>query len=95
VELEAYNDSYDDESGDAAISTVICGNASGGGAVGGLDFAGEWITVSVSVPQSGTYLPYLQYNADFYDSIAFSLEMAECAGDASAELVADQGRGTG
>jgi hypothetical protein len=95
IEIESYTGSFDDESSQVAISKVTCSNASNGASVRGLDFAGEWISVPVNVPESGTYVAYLQYNAEIDASVTLKLEMPGCAGETVAEFVADDGRGTG
>jgi hypothetical protein len=95
IELEDYSSSFDGNGSEVAIQKVACSNASNGSAVYGLDFAGEWIEVSVTVPESGTYRPHLQYAARAGANISLRMEMNGCGASATVDFLLTQGTGIG
>jgi hypothetical protein len=77
IEMEAFSEKYD-VPGAPGISIAPCKSASGGHTVAGMDKAGEWIKVPVTVPVTGTYRPYLYYQANTGNITWASLEMIGC-----------------
>ena len=95
VELEDYTSSFDGDGSEIAIQTVGCSSASNGAAVYGLDVAGEWIVVPVTVPKDGTYRPHLSYAAHAGANIALKMEMDGCGTSAAVTFLLTQGTGLG
>ncbi len=58
VEAEDYVNSYD--TGGTAIYVTACSGASGGYAVEGFDSPGEWIEVTLAIPEVGSYADTLR-----------------------------------
>ena len=58
VEAESYVASYD--AGGVSMYTTPCSGASGGYAVEGYDYPGDWIEVILNVPESGTFADSLR-----------------------------------
>jgi hypothetical protein len=60
VEAESYiYVAYHDEGG-VALNVVSCSGASGGQAVEGFDFPGDWIEVILEVPENGSFCDSLR-----------------------------------
>jgi hypothetical protein len=96
VELEHYFSSYDDpEDSGIYIRKFPCGNASNDSSVYGLDVSGEWIMVSLDIPEAGTYVPHLNYAAPAGQVITVRIEMDECGGATVADFLLNDGTGTG
>jgi hypothetical protein len=94
VELEGFETKFD-VPGSAKIMAEDCSMASSGHAVVGLDRAGEYIEVPMSVRGAGRYLAYLGYAADPDTRTWVRVEARGC-GNAqnSASFTLDQGEGT-
>ena len=95
VEIEHYFSSHDDDASQFAISSSPCPNASNNSTVSGLDISGEWIMVSVDVPEDGTYRPHLDYASEPGDMIAVKIEMDECGTSTAANFLLTEGTGIG
>ncbi len=95
VEIEHYFSSHDDDASEFAISSLPCQNASNDSTVSGLDISGEWIMVSVSVPEDGSYRPHLGYASNAGALISLRLEMEECGTSTTANFLLTQGTGMG
>jgi hypothetical protein len=95
VEMEDFTEK-NDIGGAPGIRPEDCGSASGGEAVRGMDKVGEWIRVPVTVPASGTYQPYLHYQANAGNITAVSLEMIGCgSSQAAVNFMLEEGDGMG
>jgi hypothetical protein len=95
VELEHYSSSYDDPASQAPIKAEFCSNASNDSSAVGLDVPGEWIMVSVDIPESGSYIAHLDYAANAGDVITARLEMDDCGTATETDFLLDAGTGTG
>ncbi len=58
LEAEDYVNSFD--AGGTAIYSTTCSGASGGYAVEGFDFPGDWIEVTLTIPELGAYADTLR-----------------------------------
>jgi hypothetical protein len=67
VEAESYVDAMN--IGGASIMSVVCTSASEGYAVDGLDIAGEWIEVKVTLLDEACYELLLGYQAPYEETI--------------------------
>jgi hypothetical protein len=95
VELEHYFSSFDAGTSQIPIASSRCTNASNDSAASGLDVSGEWIMVSVDVPQSGAYRPTLTYASRAGAIISLRLEMDDCGTSTTADFLLTQGSGIG
>lgn len=92
VELEDFTDSW----GDGIRKGVACGGGSVG--VSGLDVAGEWISVPVTVPAGGPYLGRIKYAAGYNDALELTVAAEGCRPDGTGPtttFVLDEGTGVG
>ena len=95
VELEDYSSSYDSDTSLFPIEKSYCVTASNDTTVMGMDIPGEWILVSVDVPEEGVYRPYLDYASTEGAVIAVKLEMAGCGASTTADFLLTDGTGLG
>jgi hypothetical protein len=95
AELEHYLSSFDDDASQVPINSSGCTSASNDSTVSGLDIAGEWIMVSVNVPQDGSYRPHLGYASNPGAVISLRLEMDGCGSSTTANFLLTQGSGMG
>jgi len=95
VEMEDYTQKYN-VSGKPEIEIEGCSKASNGHAVRGMDKPGEWIRVPFTVPATGTYRPYLHYQAYPGNFIGASMEIGDCGpSQGEASFMLEQGTGMG
>ena len=95
VELERYFSSHDDDASQVPIERAPCNNASNDSSVTGLDISGEWIMVSVVVPEDGEYIPHLTYASRPGVIISLRLEMDGCGTSTTAGFLLTDGTGMG
>lgn len=95
VELEHYYSSYDDpEDSEIYIRKFGCSSASNDSSIYGFDVSGEWIMVSIDIPEDGDYRPHLIYASNVGDVITVRLEMDGCGTATAADFLLDAGTGT-
>jgi hypothetical protein len=95
VEMEDYTQKYD-VSGKPEIKIEGCSKASNGHAVRGMDKPAEWIRVPFTVPATGTYRPYLHYQANLGNVIGATVEIADCgSSEGEAIFMLEEGTGMG
>jgi hypothetical protein len=97
VELEDYIDSHDSLGVPLTepIDAVICGYASAGKSVIGLDNPGEYIVVPMIVPGSGTYVATVRYASWALDTLHVRLEIDGCGQPGQDEYQLMEGTGLG
>lgn len=95
VELEEYSSSFDGDGSQETIQSVGCSSASNGAAVYGLDVPGEWIEVTVDVPEDGTYRPHLQYASRVGANISLRMAMNGCGSSTTVDFLLTKGTGLG
>jgi hypothetical protein len=89
VQLEDFTDSY----GSGINKTVPC---SGGYAVNGLDWPGEWIEVPYEVPVGGSYTAEIHYAAGVNDVLTVTVQETMCSGSpAPQEVTFEMAQGNG
>jgi hypothetical protein len=82
--------------GGSDISSETCNKASNLLAVRGMDMPGEWIRVPFTVPATGTYRPYLHYQANPGNVIGATVEIADCgSSEGEASFMLEEGTGMG
>ncbi len=93
VELEDFTDSL---SLNGEIDRIVCGAASRGMAVWGLDSLGEYVDVPMKAPAAGQYLASVWYSASPGDSITVRVTVIGCDDEDQSEVyVLDEGTGMG
>ncbi|MGQ9604106.1 MAG: hypothetical protein ACUVUU_07815 [bacterium] len=65
IEAEGFISSHDE--GGVAIYVVACSGASGGYAVEGFDYVGDWIEIAFSIAQSATFIDSLRSAGLLYE----------------------------
>jgi len=95
VEVEHFSSSFDDEASQYAVTRILCVTASNDTTVIGMDVPGEWITVSVDVPEDGVYTPYLYYASQQGAVISVRLEMTGCGESTTSDFLLTDGTGLG
>jgi len=93
VEAESYIVSH--HTGGDDFGLAYCARASGQHVVTGLDAEGEWIEISVSVPEAGLYDVNLRYQALRDRVIVVKLTTDGCGGDEEPEFTLVEGDGVG
>jgi hypothetical protein len=83
VEAEAYLASHNE--GGAPIQKVTCGAASGGEAVEGFDYPGDWIEVTVTIG-NGSFTDKIR-SAGLFDSTSLHQSTVYGAGPAGDDLI--------